>query len=143
MQRFDAEPTPEQAFDVLRLLHARDGRALALEVRPSASPILDVGDHAYVVMKTGKRRHGGPPGFAVTFQSVHNSEHWFPEASDVGVACRPIGRGQGRRRGRRGRGQGRRRGRQEGPAPSPRRLNVACACVTTTTWGGGALCARP
>ena len=92
VQRFDAEPTPEQAFDVLRLLHSRDARALALEVRPSASPILDVGDHAYVVMKTGKRRHGGPPGFAVTFQSVHNSEHWFPEGSDVGVACRPMAR---------------------------------------------------
>ena len=91
-----SEPTMEQVFDVLRLVHAKDGRALGrLEVRPSASPVVDVGDHAYVVLKAGKKRRaaGLPPGFAVTFQSVHNSEHWFPPGGgDLGVACRPMAR---------------------------------------------------
>ena len=41
VQRFDAEPTPEQAFDVLRLLHARDGRALAVVRRELAGDVRD------------------------------------------------------------------------------------------------------
>ncbi|KAH8056539.1 hypothetical protein JL722_7376 [Aureococcus anophagefferens] len=94
----------EEAFKILELVHQRDRRVLdKVEVRPTASPVRDLGAHAYLMARSGKRgRTCGAEvsGFAVTFQSVHNSELWFPtDGGDVGVASRPMARSARRAKG--------------------------------------------
>ena len=94
----------EEAFKILELVHVRDRRVLdKVEVRPTASPVRDLGAHAYLMARSGKRgRTCGAEvsGFAVTFQSVHNSELWFPtDGGDVGVASRPMARSARRAKG--------------------------------------------
>mmetsp|Transcript_21897 Transcript_21897/g.65609 ORF Transcript_21897/g.65609 Transcript_21897/m.65609 type:complete len:654 (+) Transcript_21897:316-2277(+) len=91
VSRFSREPTLAAACVVLRSIHAGD--ALGLEVKPSASPVKDAGSQIYVMNRKLKKGRGGPGGgFAVTFQSAHNSEIFFAEGADYGVAARPMGR---------------------------------------------------
>mmetsp|Transcript_2840 Transcript_2840/g.8279 ORF Transcript_2840/g.8279 Transcript_2840/m.8279 type:complete len:674 (+) Transcript_2840:328-2349(+) len=87
------EPTLKHVCEVLKSIHG-DGRALSvLTTKPSASPIEDAGFQVYVMNRRLKKERGRAAptnSFAVTFQSVHNSEVWFE--GDVGVTARPMGR---------------------------------------------------
>ena len=63
-----------QAFGILELVHAQDRRVFAaVEVRPSASPVRDMGAHSYLMSRSGKRgRNGGASNFSRSGVSRRN-----------------------------------------------------------------------
>lgn len=72
-KKFPQEPSLADALLVLQSVHK--GNALSLEIKPSASPIADVGSQCYVMDRSRKRgaRTQKPEGvnsFTVTFQSA-------------------------------------------------------------------------
>ena len=71
-KKFPQEPSLADALLVLQSVHK--GNALSLEIKPSASPIADVGSQCYVMDRSRKRgaRAQRPEGasFTVTFQSA-------------------------------------------------------------------------